>query len=115
MKRLTLAALAVCLLTLSSALPARESPDPRACLECHDYGEDSTVHKVLAGVHGLDAESTGGRGCLACHGASTDHMRAPRRNAPDVSFGPRWSATAGDQDAACLDCHEDNTARNRPG
>jgi predicted CXXCH cytochrome family protein len=108
-KRVIPAGLLACLL----ALPAMGADtDPAECLDCHDYGDDSPVHRVLAGAHGLDAESTGGRGCLACHGDSAAHRAAPRRNAPDVSFGPRWSASAGDQDAACLGCHEDNTARN---
>lgn len=103
------AGVTACLLALPAAAA---DTDPAECLGCHDYGDDSPVHRVLAGAHGLDAESTGGRGCLACHGDSAAHRAAPRRNAPDVSFGPRWSSTAGDQDAACLGCHEDNTARN---
>ena len=111
-KRSILAGLTACLFAFAAALSAQESAGPAACLECHDYGEDSPVHKVLAGAHGLDADSTQGRGCLACHGESAAHMRAPRRKSPDVSFGPRWSATAGDQDSACLACHEDGIARN---
>ena len=34
------------------------------------------------------------------------------RTAPDVSFGPRWTATAGAQDMQCLTCHEQDTASN---
>ncbi len=109
MRSLLASGLLACLL----AWPATAADGgPEACLDCHDYGEDSPVHRVLAGAHGLDAESTGGRGCLACHGDSAGHRAAPRRNAPDVSYGPRWSASAGDQDATCLGCHEENTARN---
>lgn len=104
---------AAALLAAMLALPGRAAAtDPAECLDCHDYGDDSPVHRVLAGAHGLDAESTGGRGCLACHGDSPTHRAAPQRNAPDVSFGPRWSSSAGDQDAACLACHEENVARN---
>lgn len=106
----TVRGLLLCWLLPLLATTVQGNPDE--CLGCHDYGDDSPVHRVLAGAHGLDAESTGGRGCLACHGDSPAHRAAPRRNAPDVSFGPRWGSSAGDQDAVCLRCHEDDTARN---
>lgn len=112
MNRHLIACLAACLFALALPASAEDGASPQACLECHDYGEDSPVHKVLQGAHGLDAESTAGRGCLACHGDSEAHVRAPRRNPPEVSFGPRWTGTSDDQDSACLACHEDNTARN---
>ena len=85
------------------------------CLDCHDYGDDSPVHEVLSSAHGIGLEAndpTGRRACLDCHGDSANHMRAPRRNSPDVSFGPRWSASAAAQDETCLNCHETNSGQN---
>jgi predicted CXXCH cytochrome family protein len=97
-------------LLLMSGASAAES-ETQQCLECHDYGDDSPVHLVLAGAHGTDLEAGDNRrGCMECHGDSAGHMRAPRRNSPEISFGPRWSSSPGDQDKQCLACHEDNTA-----
>ncbi|MEP4146944.1 MAG: cytochrome c3 family protein [Halioglobus sp.] len=100
----------------SAALAAAQATEGAGqCLDCHDYGDDSPVHEVLSSAHGIGLQAndpTGRRACLDCHGESANHMRAPRRNSPDVSFGPRWSASAGDQDETCLNCHEENTAQN---
>lgn len=85
------------------------------CLDCHDFGPESPVHAVLAGSHGLSGDEeamAGRRGCLDCHGTSTEHANTPEQVAPEVSFGPRWGATPAAQDAKCLACHEENTARN---
>lgn len=115
MKHYLRAAILVGALSAAAGSLAQNPGDARECLECHDYGDDSPVHEVLSGAHGIGLaadDPTGRRACLDCHGNSADHMRAPRLNSPDVSFGPNWSATAGDQDKACLNCHEDNTAQN---
>ena len=103
--------------TSSYALDNREraAADSAACLGCHDFGPDSKVHALLAGSHGLagDNEAMAGRhGCADCHGASTDHTAAPTQVSPDVSFGPRWTASPAAQDLQCLACHKQDTARN---
>lgn len=85
------------------------------CLGCHDFGTESPVHALLSGSHGIagDPEDMAGRrGCPDCHGTSADHAKAPNRVAPDVSFGPRWSAAPAAQDGRCLACHEENVARD---
>lgn len=83
------------------------------CLECHDSGEGAPARQVLLGSHGIEGEGLEDRrGCLDCHGDSAGHIAAPETQAPDVSFGPRWTANPAAQDAPCLGCHEDNTARN---
>ena len=113
MRAIFLAGFSVILLGLGAGAFAADESGSQQCLDCHDYGEDSPVHLVLAGAHGTALEADDNRrGCLECHGDSGDHIRAPRRNSPDVSFGPRWSSTAGDQDEQCLNCHEENTAIN---
>lgn len=81
----------------------------QACLDCHDYGENAPAHQVLLGSHGIDGDAedmAGRRGCLDCHGDSKAHSDDPRRHGPDLSFGPRWSATGDAQDQACLSCHQ---------
>ncbi len=96
-----------------AAAPAWSSQDGQVttqeCLGCHDFGDDSPVHAVMSGSHGV-TDTSGVRGCQDCHGASGDHAHAPTQVAPAVSFGPRWSASASDQDSQCLACHEDNIA-----
>ena len=106
------------LLTVPGAVTGGEDVVPAAdaiqgCLDCHDYGADSPVHQVLLGSHGIEgdaADMAERRGCLDCHGESAAHGKAPRRESPDVSFGPRWSSSAGAQDKRCLDCHEKDVA-----
>ncbi|RLQ21306.1 hypothetical protein DWB85_13455 [Seongchinamella sediminis] len=113
MRNTVIAGLALLLLGLGAAAATAEETGSQACLECHDYGEDSPVHLVLAGAHGTALEAGDDRqGCIECHGTSADHLRAPRRNSPEVSFGPRWSSSAGDQDKPCLGCHEQDAARS---
>lgn len=103
------------LLAPSAALMAESGAgDSDTCLACHDFGPDSPVHPMLTGPHGNGngAGPMSNGGCQACHGPSTGHTKAPTRNAPTVSFGPRWSASIEAQDSACLTCHEDNVAQH---
>ena len=108
------------LLLAASCSYSLDNPGPvaahsTACLACHDFGPDSPVHALLAGSHGLsgDDEAMAGRlGCPDCHGVSAAHAEAPTRVSPDVSFGPRWTASPAAQDAQCLACHEQETASN---
>ncbi|QFU76812.1 hypothetical protein EY643_14785 [Halioglobus maricola] len=112
----------ICLLLLPAlAMAATDNVDPatasaiQVCLDCHDYGDDAPVHQVLQGSHGIEGDPediAGRRACLDCHGESEAHIAAPKKMAPDRSFGPRWPSEAGEQDRPCLDCHEDNTAEN---
>jgi predicted CXXCH cytochrome family protein len=115
MRQLLLSGLACWLFLPGTVVLAEQHSDAQQCLQCHDYGADSPVHALLEGSHGLagDAEAMAGRkGCQDCHGDSEAHTRAPTRNTPETSFGPRWSASAGDQDGRCLSCHEENVAKN---
>ena len=101
-----MAALLLCLGATNLAM-AQDQADAN-CLGCHDFGPESPVHPMLAGPHA--AAGSGSEACQACHGLSTGHAQAPTRNAPTVSFGPRWTATSDAQDSACLSCHEKGVA-----
>ncbi len=109
---------AVLLLALQCLEPvsAQEAAEAiQSCLDCHDYGEGAPAHQVLLGSHGIAGDTTdmaGRRGCLDCHGDSEAHVENPRQHAPDLSFGPRWSASGGAQDGPCLDCHLQDSASN---
>jgi DmsE family decaheme c-type cytochrome len=111
-----------CLLSLLWALTAVATDDSRSgaqrCLSCHDFGASSPVHPLLASKHG-DVHRPGTpmalRGCESCHGDSTAHRRAPTKHPPGLSFGPRWSASAAQQNQACLNCHQGNVAQHWAG
>ncbi len=100
--------LGLCLASLTAGAQVVES-----CFSCHDLGPDFPPERLLAGSHGGDLDGTANpRGCLTCHGDSEDHIAAPNLNSPDVSFGSRWGSSPGEQDAACLQCHETDVARH---
>ena len=113
----TISATLLLLVAASTAL-AQSAPDyspegVKQCLSCHDFGPESPVHNVMAGSHGTSGEAAdmaGRRGCEDCHGPSAAHTQAPTRTSPQVSFGPRWTATSAAQDSQCLACHETNIA-----
>ena len=86
----------------SLSLNAGEAP---ACLDCHRASADSPVHAIFNTVHGKLAGG-GNAGCLSCHGDSEPHRSEPSAVAPDISFGPRWPASAEQRDNSCLACHE---------
>ena len=109
--------LALAVLMLLSAVPVAAETGRQAliapCLECHDTDEGAPAGQVLLGSHGIAGEGLEDRrGCLDCHGDSAAHIAGPETQAPDVSFGPRWTTTPAAQDTPCLHCHEDNTARD---
>lgn len=112
---LTLMFGALASLSAAAADPGYADKGPESCIGCHDFGDSSPVHPLLQGAHGAsdrDGTPMAERGCEECHGPSAAHVRAPTQVAPGVSFGPRWIATIAEQDAQCLACHGDDTARH---
>ena len=85
--------------------PLAWSSEANSCLGCHNFGPESPVHPMLNSQHGHTAE-----GCAGCHGESIEHTQRPTISSPDVSFGPRWSASVAAQDGPCLDCHQQDAA-----
>ncbi|NND66276.1 MAG: DmsE family decaheme c-type cytochrome [Halioglobus sp.] len=84
-----------------SAAFAEEEP---GCFDCHEDPQ-SAAHRVFQTVHGT-LDGGGANACTACHGASEAHDRRGKREAPDVSFGPRWPSDVETRNDACLGCHE---------
>ena len=91
----------VCLLLTHRVVFAVDGP---GCFDCHDDAQ-SAAHRVLQTVHG-DLQGGGASTCTACHGASEAHDRRGKREAPDISFGPRWQSDVTARNSACLNCHE---------
>ena len=107
MTRFVQAALLTCCALLTAPLMAEDAP---GCLDCHEQEADSPVHAVFNTVHG-QLQGGGAAACTACHGPSAAHDRRGRREAPDVSFGPKWISATADQNASCLDCHAKTGAK----
>ena len=75
-----------------------------ACLDCHAE-DDAPIHAIANTAHGALAGG-GAESCTACHGASTAHDRRPKKNPPDVSFGPQWPSDPQVRNASCQTCHD---------
>ena len=75
-----------------------------ACLDCHAE-DDAPIHAIANTAHGVLAGG-GAESCTACHGASTAHDRRPKKNPPDVSFGPQWPSDPQVRNASCQTCHD---------
>ena len=90
-----------------------ENPADKLCNSCHQLGDKSPVHAMMASVHGKAEPGTpmSEQGCAQCHGASNAHTQAPTKVKPDISFGPTWSDSVTAQNKICLNCHEKNTAK----
>jgi DmsE family decaheme c-type cytochrome len=96
-------ALLALLLSMSSAIQAETRL--ASCLDCHTSSADVAVHAVFNTVHGALAGG-GEDSCIACHGASENHLANPTGIAPSVSFGPHWPANSETRNGSCLTCHE---------
>jgi predicted CXXCH cytochrome family protein len=101
MRTIVCLALATALSLFSLQLTAASD----GCLTCHNDEDGSPIHALLESKHGRVAEA-----CEACHGPSTEHRGRPTETSPDISFGPRWTATVAQQDEQCLACHQDDVA-----
>lgn len=93
------------LLLLTAAAAGRAEEQLAQCLDCHTPSADVAVHAIFNTAHGK-LNGGGNEGCIACHGASENHLAGPTNNAPEVSFGPRWPADADTRSASCQGCHE---------
>lgn len=101
-RRILKALLLTCAVAGSAPALAEDGP---GCLDCHTADADDPVHAVFSSVHG-NAGLTGAAVCTSCHGLSEAHDRRGRREAPDVSWGPKWLSDLETRNGACQSCHE---------
>jgi DmsE family decaheme c-type cytochrome len=120
-----LAALLWLLIMAPAAFAQDEEPEfsrrgADSCLACH---EDQVTLAVFRTKHAVPGDERGpfGHGqlqCEACHGASGAHAgrvrRGEERPAPQL-FAPGSTATLEQQNAACLGCHDTDSALNWHG
>lgn len=84
------------------------SADEPGCFDCHEDEAGSVVHNVYKTLHG-NLDGGGASACTACHGTSAAHDRRGRREAPDISFGPKWLSPLEDRNGACQSCHDNGS------
>lgn len=82
-----------------STVSAADAPES-ICLGCHN-SEPVTV--VLRTPHGHTSPVGEGGICESCHGPSINHLGAPTRVAPDVTFNKNDAVRT--QNETCLNCH----------
>jgi predicted CXXCH cytochrome family protein len=82
------------------------------CLDCHNPDVSPPIEHVLDGAH-WDTAVSGTPGaseaCSECHGESRRHRNLPTQIQPDITFGPKWTASIEAQNGACLACHTEST------
>ena len=118
------AALVGLMLTLASPLPAQDesvmdssaaySEDGvQSCITCHGADDELPAHEILATPHGMlsDPASPFGEGahdCETCHGPSKAHLsRNEDGSRPPVDFVFESGTGIKEQNAICLNCHQD--------
>jgi len=85
----------------------------KACMRCHDEDEPYPVLSILRTPHAQKGDPRtpfAQHQCESCHGASPEHMKAPKegqlRTPPAVDYGPRQPSPVSVQNHQCLTCHE---------
>jgi DmsE family decaheme c-type cytochrome len=117
-----LAAVIVCASTLAG--PARAASEAGAqaslaCIKCHDADDltalNQALHTAPRKASPTAAASQRTPNCIACHGASANHVTRPEgakeRPPPDRRFGKGSPLPPAERNAVCLTCH-DRDAKN---
>lgn len=84
----------------------------RACLDCHETPE---VMGIMDTAHCNEENAktpAANRQCQSCHGPSEKHMMFPMQ-VENVSFGKHSATPPEQQNARCLECHENGESVQR--
>jgi DmsE family decaheme c-type cytochrome len=81
------------------------------CLMCHRSDKRGVVTPIFKTKHGslVDPEAPfSNLQCASCHGPSNAHVKAKKKSevGPKVSFGENDTASVGEQNGMCLNCHQ---------
>jgi DmsE family decaheme c-type cytochrome len=85
-----------------------------ACTACHDESDAPELLAIGKTRHGTVADTRTGS-CIACHGASKDHIGykgSDKPPKPDVTFGGKSKVAADDRSGACQSCHDKDAKRS---
>ena len=84
------------------------------CLKCHDEDNTYPILPIFQSYHGVREDSRtpmAGLQCESCHGPLGDHNKKAKSEAERIkmfTFGPKATTSASEQNAKCLNCHQNN-------
>jgi DmsE family decaheme c-type cytochrome len=79
----------------------------KMCETCHQQEATNWAHTIHAAVFTLNPRSSAeGRGCEACHGPGSAHVKNPSDLSTIISFSSKSKTPVPIQNAQCLSCHQ---------
>src|SRR5258708_4500363 len=91
-----------------SAIPSdRTYVGQKTCEGCHQQEASNWAHTIHAAVFTLNPrDDAEGRGCEACHGPGSAHVKKPSDLSTIISFSSKSKTPVPLQNAQCLSCHQ---------
>ena len=90
-----------------SATDNRVYVGQKTCETCHQQEAGNWAHTVHAKVFDLHPrDAIEARGCEACHGPGSDHIKNPADLTTIISFSSKSRTPVPLQNAQCLSCHQ---------
>ncbi len=78
----------------------------KTCMTCHQQEADNWAHTIHAKVFDLNPQNAlQGRGCEACHGPGSEHIKNPSDLSTIISFSSKSKTPIPLQNGQCLACH----------
>jgi DmsE family decaheme c-type cytochrome len=77
------------------------------CQNCHQQEASNWAHTAHAAVFTINPRNAEeAKGCEACHGPGSDHIKNPSDLATIISFSHKSKTPVAEQNAQCLACHK---------
>jgi DmsE family decaheme c-type cytochrome len=78
----------------------------KACMSCHQQEANNWAHTIHAKVFDLNPQNAlQARGCEACHGPGSEHVKNPSDLSKIISFSSKSKTPVPAQNGQCLACH----------
>lgn len=79
----------------------------KVCQNCHQQEASNWAHTIHAAVFTLNPRNADeAKGCEACHGPGSDHIKNPSDLTTIISFSHKSKTLIAEQNAQCLGCHK---------
>jgi len=95
-----------------TAVSNEEMPSPaptligtEICRSCHPFESDHWSATIHARVRATRGRKMSSRGCEACHGPGSEHLKDPSAPEGIIAFTRGSGASIEAMNAMCLDCH----------